>query len=52
MHKQLEKENRELKFKNKQLEKEISKLKCINNQLECRLESSGIGIVLDMGECE
>lgn len=37
---------------NQQLEKEISKLKCINKQLEDRLENSGIGIALDMEECE
>jgi len=35
-----------------QLEKENKELKCINKQLEDRLENTGIGIALDMGECE
>jgi len=42
----------ELSEENNDLKKEIKKLKCINKQVEGRLESSGIGITLDMGECE
>ena len=37
---------------NEELEKQNRKLKCINKQLEDRLENSGIGIALDMEECE
>ena len=42
----------ELNDENRQLEREIKKFKCINKQLEDRLENSGIGIALDMGDCE
>ena len=42
----------ELNDENHQLEREIKKFKCINKQLEDRLENSGIGIALDMGDCE
>lgn len=42
----------ELTEENNDLKKENKKLKCINKQVEDRLENSGIGIALDMGEYE
>ena len=42
----------EAKNKVEELSKENKKLNCINKQLEDRLENSGIGVALDMGECE
>lgn len=44
------KENKELNKENEQLKKENKKLKYINKQVEDRLENSGIGIALDMGD--